>query len=143
MRIKRQALKWAMAGEYFTVHDLKEHLALDCSEATITNALKEPGAVRRAARGRGEGQWDRAMWWCLPGVLGARKVNVPTPWDLQCALEELPRPRILSEKSHFRQAESHFFEVSSVFPGSSVRSHPCADPILLGDAGEEADAVAR
>ena len=51
MRIKRQALKWAMAGEYFTVHDLKEHLALDCSEATITNALKEPGAVRRAARG--------------------------------------------------------------------------------------------
>ena len=53
MRIKRQALKWAMAGEYFTVHDLKEHLALDCSEATITNALKEPGAVRRAARGGG------------------------------------------------------------------------------------------
>lgn len=45
-RIKKQAAKWGLAGEYFNCGDLKRHFGLDCSAATIANALKTPGEVR-------------------------------------------------------------------------------------------------
>ncbi len=45
-RIKKKAAKWGLAGEYFNCGDLKRHFGLDCSEATIANALKTPGEVR-------------------------------------------------------------------------------------------------
>lgn len=45
-RIKKQAQKWGLACEYFNCEDLKRHLQLECSAATIANALKQPGGVR-------------------------------------------------------------------------------------------------
>ena len=46
LTIKRLARDWGLGGEYFTTKDLKVHLELDCSEATIAKALKQPGEAR-------------------------------------------------------------------------------------------------
>ena len=46
LTIKRLARDWGLGGEYFTTKDLKVQLELDCSEATIAKALKQPGEVR-------------------------------------------------------------------------------------------------
>ena len=52
-KLKRRAQKYCVEGVYFTLKDLKKDFNLDCSEATIANALKQPGKVRAGRRGEG------------------------------------------------------------------------------------------